>query len=48
MKILVCKICSGELEITDNSQSEKQIKCNKCGFETKSKKKPEVIIMRKR
>lgn len=38
MKILVCKICSGELDITDNSHSEKQVHCKKCGFETKSKK----------
>jgi len=50
MKILKCKLCSGEVDIVGNDRSIiKKTKCNKCGHTNDTThKEPEVIIMRRR
>ena len=50
MKLLICKICSGECEIIGNERSiVKKIKCNSCGFTNNSEKKmPEIVVLKKR
>lgn len=50
MKLLRCKVCSGEVEIVGNERAVlKKIKCTKCGFNNleEEDKKP-VIIMKRR
>lgn len=50
MKILICKLCSGECEIVGNEfKVSKKIKCLKCGFTNlETVKEPEIFIIRKR
>lgn len=52
MKLLKCKLCSGEMEIIGNENAvHKKVKClnPKCGFTNETKQKePEIIIYRKR
>lgn len=51
MKLLKCKLCSGEVDIVGGDFSiNKKIKCSKCGFtnETLKIKLPEVYVLRKR
>lgn len=50
MKLLKCKLCSGEVDIIGNEKAiNKKIKCKKCGFTNESESKfPEVLIIRKR
>lgn len=50
MKLLKCKLCSGEVDIIGNERSiNKKIKCKKCGFTNESECKfPEVVVIRKR
>ncbi len=50
MKLLKCKLCSGEVDIVGNEKViNKKIKCKKCGFTNESESKfPEVVIIRKR
>ena len=53
MKLLKCKLCSGEVDIVGNEKAiNKKVKCKKCGFtngSTDSEQKfPEVLVIRKR
>lgn len=52
MKLLKCKLCSGEMEIVGNERSiNKKVKCLKCGYTNANeseRKIPEIVIMRKR
>jgi hypothetical protein len=50
MKLLKCKLCSGEVDIIGNERSiNKKIKCRKCGFSNEIESKfPEVFVIRKR
>jgi DNA-directed RNA polymerase subunit RPC12/RpoP len=52
MKLLKCKICSGEVDIVDNDRSiNRKTKCHKCGHSsagTTESKAPEVFVIRKR
>lgn len=51
MKLLRCKLCSGEMDIINNEYAiNKQVKCRQCGYYNNEpdRKGPEVIIMRKR
>jgi hypothetical protein len=49
MKILKCKLCRGEVDITNSNGSIKHTKCKKCGCSTEEQQKgPEVVIIRKR
>jgi uncharacterized Zn finger protein len=53
MKLLKCKLCSGEVDIVGNEKTiNKKVKCRKCGFtnsSTESEQKfPEVLVIRKR
>ena len=50
MKLLICKICSGECDIVGSERAiSKKIKCTKCGFTNDSnKKQPEVVVLKKR
>lgn len=51
MKLLKCKLCSGEVDIIGGEFSiNKKIKCSKCGFtnEVLKIKLPEVYVLRKR
>jgi hypothetical protein len=50
MKLLKCKLCSGEVDIIGNEKAiNKKIKCKKCGFSNENESKfPEVVIIRKR
>lgn len=53
MKLLKCKLCSGEVEIISQERGiNKKIKCTKCGYsnmpELKQRKEPEVVVIKKR
>lgn len=50
MKLLKCKICSGEVEIHNSGKSVlKKIKCKKCGFNNFKdfNKSAEIIVIKK-
>jgi len=50
MKLLRCKICSGEVDVLNNDRSvNRKVKCRKCNHTTEHEHKgPEVVIIRKR
>jgi uncharacterized Zn finger protein len=52
MKLLKCKLCSGEMEIVGNERAiNKKVKCLKCGYTNvgePERKGPEVLVIRKR
>lgn len=51
MKLLRCKLCSGEMDIVSGERSiYKKVKCRSCGYsnEQEPRKGPEVVIIRKR
>lgn len=50
MKILKCKICSGEVDLINNDRTvNRKVKCRKCNFSSESEvKTPEIIVIRKR
>ena len=51
MKLLKCKICSGEVDIVGNDHLvNRKTKCTKCGIGSAEpeNKGPEVVIIRKR
>lgn len=51
MKLLKCKLCSGEVDIVANERSiNKKIKCSKCGYTNSAEKEiqTEVFIIRKK
>ncbi|CAB4196984.1 hypothetical protein UFOVP1290_504 [uncultured Caudovirales phage] len=51
MKLLKCKLCSGEVDIIGTEHSvNKKIKCTKCGYSnTESNKvEPEILIIRRK
>lgn len=50
MKLLRCKVCSGEVDIVGNEHAvNKKIKCTKCGFNNlEEKKKEPIVIIKKR
>jgi hypothetical protein len=51
MKLLKCKLCSGEVDIVGNEKAiNKKVKCKKCGFTNgdTEQKFPEVLVIRKR
>lgn len=50
MKLLKCKLCSGEVEIIGNLRLiNKKVKCTKCGFTNEEKQNyPEVVVIRKK
>ena len=52
MKLLRCKLCSGECDIINHERSiNKHIKCRDCGYSNeneRARKGPEVVIIRKR
>lgn len=52
MKLLKCKLCRGEVDITNNDRAVfKKIKCRQCGFTNENEpnsKSPEIVIIRKR
>lgn len=51
MKLLHCLLCEGELDIIGEEGYRKIVKCKKCGFnsgETKHKKEPEVVVIRRK
>lgn len=52
MKLLKCKLCSGEMEIVGNERAvNKKVKCLKCGYTNTNdpdRKVTEVVIMKKR
>lgn len=50
MKLLMCKICYGEVDIVGGEHSvQKKIKCTKCGFSNlEQKKEPEIMFIRKK
>lgn len=52
MKLLKCKLCSGEVEIVGNERSvNKKIKCLKCGYTNandQKRKEPEVVFIKRR
>ncbi len=51
MKILKCKLCSGELDIIGTTNLvNKKVKCRNCNFtnEIEDRKEPEVIVYKKR
>jgi len=52
MKLLKCRVCSGEMEIVSNERAiNKKVKCLKCGYTNANepaRKVPEVVILKKR
>ena len=53
MKLLKCKLCSGEMDIVGGEHSiNKKVKCRNCGYSNENEqerpKGPEVVIIRKR
>lgn len=52
MKLLRCKLCSGEMDIIGGERSiNKKVKCRQCGYnneQERTRKMPEVVIIRKR
>jgi len=53
MKLLKCKLCSGEVDIVGNEKTiNKKVKCKKCGFTNapieSENRFPEVLVIRKR
>jgi uncharacterized Zn finger protein len=52
MKLLRCKLCSGELDIVSGEHAvNKKVRCRECGFsnaDAPEKKLPEVLVIRKR
>lgn len=50
MKLLKCKLCSGEVDIIGNYRSiEKKIKCRKCHFTNeKPKNITEIVVIKKK
>ena len=50
MKLLKCKLCSGEVEIIAGERSiNKKIKCTNCGFTNETvTHSPEIVVIRKR
>jgi uncharacterized Zn finger protein len=52
MKLLKCKLCSGEMDIVGNERAiNRKVKCRQCGYNNESEtnyKGPEVVILRKR
>lgn len=52
MKLLVCPLCEGEIEIVGNFDSyKKKVKCLHCGFQNfndkEKQKDPEIIYKRR-
>ena len=52
MKLLKCKLCSGEMEVLGNDRAvNKKVKCLKCGYTNANepdRKGPEVVVIKKR
>lgn len=50
MKLLRCKLCSGEVDFIGNERTiNKKIKCKKCGYTNETEYKvPEIVIIKKR
>lgn len=51
MKLLKCKVCSGEVNIVGNERAvKKKIQCTQCGFNNleDQEKKPIIIMKRRR
>lgn len=53
MKLLRCKLCSGEMDIVGGERAiQKKVKCRQCGYSNENEKDnskgPEIIIVRKR
>lgn len=52
MKLLKCKLCSGEMEIVGNERAiNKKVKCLKCGYTNANdaaRKETEVVVLKKR
>lgn len=51
MKLLKCKLCSGEVDIVGTEHSvNKKIKCTKCGYSNidSNKIEPEIVIIRRK
>lgn len=52
MKLLKCRVCSGDMEIVGNERAiNKKVKCLKCGFTNaneQGRKEPEVVVLKKR
>jgi len=51
MKLLRCKLCSGEIDIINNNRAiNKKVKCRKCGFsnlkEKEAEKPTEVVVIK--
>lgn len=50
MKLLVCKFCSGEVDIIEQDHSiNKKIKCRDCGLSNvnQDKKEPEIFVKKR-
>jgi hypothetical protein len=51
MKLLRCKLCSGEVDIIGGEHAiNKKVRCRDCGYSNADvpKKEPEVFVMRRR
>lgn len=52
MKLLRCKLCSGEMDIVGAERAvHKKVKCRECGYNNENeqeRKQPEVVVIRRR